>query len=244
MADINTNHQTWSAYDWSRGGEEWSDAWGGSEKLWKHVLLPRIQSFVPAENILEIAPGRGRMTAFLIGLSKQLAVVDLVPECIDACKKRFAEHSHISYFVNDGRSLSFVPDNSLDFVFSFDSLVHAEADVMEAYVKELAKKLKPDGAGFIHHSNLGAYWALLNKYILGKPTHFRARSMKADLFASYCGTSGLKCIRQELINWGGDQLTDCLSTFIRPGSRFDRAYERTENPGFMADAARIAALPE
>lgn len=244
MADISTNKQTWSSYDWSRGGEEWSDAWGGTEKLWKHVLLPRIKDFVPAENVLEIAPGRGRMTAFLVGLSKKLTLVDLVPDCIDSCKKRFADQTHISYVVNDGRSLACVEDNSLDFVFSFDSLVHAEADVMEAYVKELAKKLKPDGAGFIHHSNLGAYWALLNKYILGKPTHFRARSMKAELFVNYCENAGLKCTRQELINWGGDQLTDCLSTFTRLGSRFDKPYERTENPAFMADAARIATLKD
>jgi cyclopropane fatty-acyl-phospholipid synthase-like methyltransferase len=39
-----------------------------------------------------------------------------------------------------------------DFVFSFDSLVHVESDVIENYLTQLAKKLKPNGIGFIHHS--------------------------------------------------------------------------------------------
>jgi hypothetical protein len=50
-----------------------------------------------------------------------------------------------------------VPDDSIDFVFSFDSLVHAEADVMQAYLNQLVRKLKLNGVGFIHHSNIGEY---------------------------------------------------------------------------------------
>ena len=35
-----------------------------------------------------------------------------------------------------------VADNSVDFVFSFDSLVDPDRDVIESYLRELAKKLK------------------------------------------------------------------------------------------------------
>ena len=31
-----------------------------------------------------------------------------------------------------------IPDASIDFVFSFDSLVHAEADVIQAYLGDAA----------------------------------------------------------------------------------------------------------
>lgn len=243
MADIQTNLKTWSEYDWSRGGDEWSDTWGGSGKLWTRVLLPRIQAFIPAGTILEIAPGHGRVTQYLAPQAKRLILVDLVPACIEACKARFAAHKHLEYHVNDGKSLEMVPDGSVDFVFSFDSLVHAEADVIEAYVAQLGRKLTPQGAGFIHHSNLGCYMALLNKWLFGKPTHFRARSMRADLFVKYCAQNGLKCTHQETLNWGGDQLTDCFSTFTRAGSKFDREHSKVENPNFMADAQRIAAEP-
>jgi hypothetical protein len=52
-----------------------------------------------------------------------LTVVDLNEKCISACKTRFAGVAHIRYHVNDGRSLSMVPDESVDFAVSFDSLV-------------------------------------------------------------------------------------------------------------------------
>src|SRR4029077_1318302 len=68
-----------------------------------------------------------------------------------------ADNKHLAFYVNDGSSLDVVPDGSVDFVFSFDSLVHAEKDVIERYIQQLSKKLKLDGVGFIHHSNLGAY---------------------------------------------------------------------------------------
>ena len=84
-------------------------------------------------------------------------MVDMAEHCIDACRRRFASDTHISYHVNDGKSLEMVQDDSTDFVFSFDSLVHAEADVIEIYLRQLARKLTPNGVAFIHHSNIGAY---------------------------------------------------------------------------------------
>ncbi len=50
-----------------------------------------------------------------------------------------------------------VEDGSVDFAFSFDSLVHVEAEIIAAYLKELAKKLKRGAFAFLHHSNLGTY---------------------------------------------------------------------------------------
>jgi hypothetical protein len=49
-----------------------------------------------------------------------------------------------------------IENGSIDFAFSFDSLVHAESDVMSSYAHELARVLKPGGVAFLHHSNLDA----------------------------------------------------------------------------------------
>ena len=88
---------------------------------WYGSILPRISAFVPADTILEIAPGYGRWTAFLKDLCKRMIIVDLSEKCIDRCRQRFENLSHISYFVNDGKSLEMVVDGSVDFIFSFDS---------------------------------------------------------------------------------------------------------------------------
>jgi hypothetical protein len=50
-----------------------------------------------------------------------------------------------------------IPDQWIDFAFSFDSLVHVEADFIESYLQQLACKLTKEGVGFIHHYNLGQY---------------------------------------------------------------------------------------
>ena len=158
MPTVEQNLQMWDAeYVWTKEGEEWSSTWGGSESQWFGAIFPRIQSFVPAGTILELAPGFGRWTNYLKNCCERLIIVDLSESCIRACQQRFASESHITYHINDGQSLSMISDESIDLVFSFDSLVHAEADVIRAYLNQLAKKLKRNGVGFLHHSNIGEY---------------------------------------------------------------------------------------
>ena len=158
MPDIDWNKQTWDGrYDWDRRGEEWSEAWGGSDMQWFGAILPRIHQFVPTQRILELAPGYGRWTRFLRRLRDELDIVDLSEECITACKQRFRDCTNIRYWVNDGQSLDMIPDASIDFFFTFDSLVHCEEEIVEGYVGQLTRKLAPNGVAFIHHSNMGMF---------------------------------------------------------------------------------------
>lgn len=259
MPSVSENLRNWSAdWDWSRRGDEWSVWWGGTPALWYGALLPRIHAFVPAGTILEIAPGYGRWTQFLKELCDQLVIVDLTDGCIDHCRERFAASSNISYHVNDGRSLSMVADRSIDFVFSFDSLVHAGPEVLRAYVQQLANKLRHDGIGFIHHSNAGALRRLsqLSKRIpvkLFPPLMrtgiavnlgaWRDEQMSAALFREQCEQAGLACISQELVSWEyGPYLLDSFSVFTPQGSRWDRPSRIVRNPMFVAEARRMVRL--
>ncbi len=205
--------------------------------------------------LLEIAPGFGRWTQFLRTLCRDLVVVDLSTKCIDACKTRFAESSNIEYHVNDGKSLEMVPDGAIDFVFSFDSLVHADEDVLEAYVSQLGRKLTPDGVGFIHHSNVHYYlerWErILPGFVRDQAVatinskinkHYRSSGMSAARFGEFCKSAGLECITQELVPWGSKHLIDCFSTFTLKGSSRARPLRRIVNAGFMEEAARIRQI--
>src|SRR6202035_2901665 len=114
MPTIEDNLSVWDqAYDWPQGGEEWSEVWGSAHMQWYGSILPRISAFVPADTILEIAPGYGRWTAFLKDLCKRLIIVDLSEKCIETCRQRFADCSHISYVVNDGTSLDMIVDDGV-----------------------------------------------------------------------------------------------------------------------------------
>jgi ubiquinone/menaquinone biosynthesis C-methylase UbiE len=262
MPTIEENRAIWGeTYDWSQAGEEWSQAWGGSRMQWYGSILPRISTFVPADTILEIAPGYGRWTAFLKERCKHLIVVDLSERCIDRCRERFPDCSHISYFVNDGNSLEMVSDDSVDFIFSFDSLVHAEHAVLKAYVAEVAKKLRPNGAAFLHHSNLGEYIRRIEvQYRLAKvpkllglikrlgvgdevTIQWRARSMTAAKMVMCAEQHELQCISQELVTWYSKfALVDCLSTLVPRGSRWSRPDRVLRNAGFMSEANRLSDL--
>ena len=144
-----------------------------------------------------------------------------------------------------------IPDGTIDFVFSFDSLVHVKRDVIEAYLRQLPAKLKDDGIAFIHHSNLGEYASqavkrlparirkLLTKAKVLESDHQRDPSMTAELFGVLCAEQGLKCICQEIINWRSRRLIDCFSTVARVGSKWDQPARVFRNPDFMREARLI-----
>ena len=238
-------------YDWKDAGEEWSAPWGSSEAQWFGTIFPRISEYLPAGTILEIAPGFGRWTHYLKEHCERLHVVDSDARCIEACRRRFGDDSRLSYHVNDGRSLAMIPDRSIDFVFSFDSLVHVPRELVEAYLRQLGDKLKDDGVGLFHHSNLGAYASsfgrrlpervrkLLTKAKFLDQDHQRAPDMTAELFQSSCAAYGLHCLRQELVNWRGRRLIDCLTTFAPAGSKWASSSRIIRNPNFMREARLI-----
>ncbi|MBC7771360.1 MAG: class I SAM-dependent methyltransferase [Pyrinomonadaceae bacterium] len=214
--NLKDNRAFWVTYPWPQGGDEWSKAFGGSHAMWHGILLPRIHWHLPAPHVLEIAPGHGRCTQFLRQHAERLTIVDLVPECIAVCKGRFAADTNITYGVNDGKTLPMVEDGSVDFAFTWDSLVHAERTSLESYVKELARVLGPRGSAFIHHSNVGAYWSALGPECTVDRVQGRAITMSAEAMRQACEASGLACFTQELISWGSSPIrTDCISVIGR-----------------------------
>lgn len=233
MPGILENRRKWGEHNWQHGGHRWSPGGtpGGTEMMWWRSIRPRIHARLPAAAILEIAPGVGRWTRYLLGECERLTAVDVTPECVEICRTRFAG-APASFHVNDGESLPQVPDASLDFAFSLDSLVHVEAPQLGAYLRELARTLVPGGAAFLHHSNLGAYVEAGSGQVAPyvRERHWRAQSVSARTFREACRDAGLSCVTQELINWIGRDadvdryripssripLTDCLSTCVRP----------------------------
>lgn len=234
-------------YEWIAAGEEWSEPWGGSAAQWFGSILPRIQGCLPAKTILEIASGFGRWSNYLKAHCQQLHLVDPATDCIEACRSRFAAEPQVRCHVNDGRSLDMIPNGSIDFVFSFDSLVHVRRGTIEAYIAQLGDKLTAEGRGFIHHSNLGEYASslarrarkLVSKGNVVGSDHQRDVEMTAELFRGICENHGLKCVGQELVNWRGRRLIDCFSTVARQDSPWPAVGRPFRNPNFMLEARLI-----
>jgi SAM-dependent methyltransferase len=260
MPTVEENRRAWDgSYGWSQSGDEWSADWGGPSMQWYGSILPRIHAFVPTGSILEIACGYGRWTHFLKDLCQRLIAVDLAERCIHACRLRFADSPHITYVVNDGRSLAMIPDASVDLVFSFDSLVHADASVLQAYLAQLPRILTRDGAAFLHHSNLGEYphyrhlesrprlYRLLSwlRLVDEVHPHWRDFSVTGALVAGWARQQGLCCISQELVNWRTRRtLMDCMSTIVREDSIRARELRVIRNAGFASEMRCLRRLAD
>jgi SAM-dependent methyltransferase len=260
MPTVDENKRLWDGwYRWDERGDEWSEAWGGPSMQWYGTILPRIHSLVPADCILEIACGYGRWTQFLKDLCHNLVVIDLSEECVSACRERFADCSHIEYYVNDGRSLDMVAHSSIDFAFSFDSLVHADESVLRAYISQLPRILTEEGAAFLHHSNLGEYQAfyasirrvrglesLLTKIgLLDSDLHQRDFGVSSELVRELAEAYGLSCTSQEIVPWGTRRTrTDCFSTITRSSAHSGGRNVVLRNDGFMQEVEYILRLSQ
>jgi ubiquinone/menaquinone biosynthesis C-methylase UbiE len=260
MPTIEENKSSWDGnYNWQNRSDEWSAAWGGAFMQWYGTIFPRIKAHVPINSILEIACGCGRWTQYLKDLCKHLTVIDLSEKCISACKQRFSEFSHIEYHVNDGKSLDMIPDGSTDFIFSFDSLVHVDEFVMEAYLSQFPRILNKDGVAFIHHSNLGEYHTRYSRIrripkleelltrvgVLDRSLHFRDFSVDAKKVEALAKRHGLRCISQEIVLWGTKKtFIDCMSTIVRHDSPRVVANKIFKNADFMQEACNLLQLSQ
>jgi len=238
MPTIDENLRLWgSQYDWKDRGEEWSEVWGGSRVQWLGSILPRVRAFLPAGRALEIGCGHGRWSRQLRPWCGELVLVDLAAGCVEACREQFRGDPAVRVEGTDGRSLAAVAAGAIDFAFSFDSLVHAELDVLAGYAGELARVLAADGAAFLHHSNFGAVLAARPG---SQNRHWRGESASAEAFAECCRSAGLACPVQEIVDWGGVDQCDVFSVVTRRGSRWDRDPVRRVNPFFMGEAQSLA----
>jgi SAM-dependent methyltransferase len=204
---------------------------------------------LPARTILELAPGFGRFTPYLAEHCSNYIGVDLSANCVAACQERFPQHR---FYRNDGSGLPMITDGSVDFVFSFFSLIHAEEATVQAYLREFARVLAPQGGGFVHHSNLAEHagyfgrvarlprWAgrLLFAAGLVDLPQWRAPSMSFRVFADCAERAGLAMLVQETVSFGSRRTIDGFSSFVRADGPWQANGQLWRHPGFMREAMR------
>ena len=234
MPDLDWNKATWDgAYDWSGRRHEWSGPWGNSAGMFFTTIMPRIATALPADSLLELAPGHCRCTAFLLRFCRSYRGVDLSRQCVDYCRGRFAFRADATFHANDGLSLAAVAEERFDLVFSFDSLVHADLPVFEAYIPQVLALLKPGGVAFLHHSNLADFPAV---------TEFQHRStnVSARLVAKLVARHGGRVLVQEVFNGGPAAAYDGFTLFGRGQDHPDVAPPVIFNPGLMGQEGELS----
>lgn len=146
------NRMVWSAYDWREGGEEWSDS-----AEWKEALVNRfIHPYASSHPVvLEIGPGAARWSTILASHASILHLVDITDVTLQVCREKLAQFRHCHFHLLKDELMSFLPDGSIGFVWSFDVFVHIAPEQTSAYLKSLARIMSPGAIAVIHHPSEG-----------------------------------------------------------------------------------------
>lgn len=187
--------------NWKDDGNEWSIYYGNTDKLYE-IIEPKIKKYLKG-NVLEIAPGFGRMTKLLLRSDINLDIVDLNNICIIKCVELFGNKIN-TYKVNDGKSLNYNCDY-YDFVFSYDSFVHITSDIIEMYIKDISRILRKGGYAFIHHS-------YFNGNIEPSKNKAGRSNMSPKLFKTIVENNNMKVISQEIFTIS-NEVNDTITIF-------------------------------
>jgi ubiquinone/menaquinone biosynthesis C-methylase UbiE len=115
----------------------------------------------PTHTALEIGPGGGRWTRYLLGFSR-LYVVDYHDELLRELRKNFSQPNMV-FVKNNGTDFPGVPDGSVDFVFTFGTFVHLDLELIAAYLTNLRRIVKPAANLVIQYSDKTKAPAQLNE---------------------------------------------------------------------------------
>jgi phospholipid N-methyltransferase len=111
-------------------------------------VLPYVN---PKQTALEIGPGGGRWTRYLLRFDK-LYVVDYYQELLDELKKHF-DAPNMIFVKNSGTDFPGVAPASVDYVFSFGAFVHLEVDLIASYLRSLAPILTTSANVVVQYSD-------------------------------------------------------------------------------------------
>jgi cyclopropane fatty-acyl-phospholipid synthase-like methyltransferase len=118
---------------------------GDYEKIKKKYFLPQIKG----KRVLEIGCLGGRWSKFFFGIARKIYLVDLSSYAGVFLKREFPNEK-FEFYKTKGYELKGIKADSIDFVFSIDSLVRAPKNYIYKYFNEIARILSPNGKVLIH----------------------------------------------------------------------------------------------
>lgn len=129
-------------------------SWGDPDEhpALRHVRDHFLRRYITPETVmLEIGPGGGRWTRYMLD-AKQIYAVDFHQELLDELRANFPQ-PNITPIKNNGDDFPGVPDCAIDFLFSFGTFVHLDLEIIEKYLENMRRLLKPESVVVIQYSD-------------------------------------------------------------------------------------------
>ena len=115
--------------------------------------------------VLEIGPGRGAWTKAIADLEpKQVFAVDVVSPDYTGFWNYVGRKPNIQHIVAEDFSLPGVPDQSVDYFFSFGCFCHLKPHMCISYFDSLARTMKPGADGFLMIADYDKFNACQSDY--------------------------------------------------------------------------------
>jgi len=164
--------------------------WGDPEISGPQVYMRDryVLPYVKADHVaLEIGPGGGRWTRYLLGFRK-LYVVDYHAELLKELRKG-CNKPNMQFVVNNGTDFPGIAESSLDYVISIACFVHLEPHLIRSYLKNIYPVLKPGGNVVLTYSDKTKIGGRLN-HTFTENTPDRMREMVTE--------AGFKILEEDL----------------------------------------------
>ncbi len=140
-------------YDWNTErlyGNEWGDPENSQDRLGDYQQVKqRLMALVNTNTVvLEIGSLAGKWVQFLVH-AKKIICVDINDLGFKYIRQKLP-HAPVEFYLTRGDELRGIAGNSVDLVFSMDTLVRVPKGAVRRYFKEIRRVLKPSGRVFIH----------------------------------------------------------------------------------------------
>lgn len=113
------------------------------------------RSMKDCSSILEFGCGFGRLLQYVAGVAPQAQIVgcDIFDKAVKACQQKFPKGRFVQ---NDDKPPVALEDAQFDFIYSYSVFTHLAEENHAAWLKELARLLKPGGM-MIHTTKSPAF---------------------------------------------------------------------------------------
>jgi ubiquinone/menaquinone biosynthesis C-methylase UbiE len=107
------------------------------------------------KSMLELGCGAGRMTRTFSRRFSKVYAYDISAEMLQHARALYPEASNINWILGNGTDLSSVPDQTVDFAFSYILLQHLpEPEFAIRYIREMVRVLRPGGIFLFQFNSL------------------------------------------------------------------------------------------
>jgi 2-polyprenyl-3-methyl-5-hydroxy-6-metoxy-1,4-benzoquinol methylase len=157
---------SWSRYpnDWKQdpglnlGFETLGEEWGGPAFA---DFIVRLASpyFGPDSDVLELGCGGGKFSQRLAPNCRSLLCADISQAMIEHTRETLSQRGvgkNVGYRVLNGTDFAGLPSDSVDFIFSYDVMLHLQLQNVFSYMLDARRVLRENGVLMLHQINLAS----------------------------------------------------------------------------------------